>query len=411
MALTTTANTYNPAMIEDAVQGEFANKNVFVGSAFVATGAVVVDPSMSEKGNNVVGQTIKVPYFGTIGDFQENLSESTAATPRNIAMVTEEATITRDSLATEASVFSQFAAVADPYQEAARQIRVAATRAMDKRILDAIVATGVRELNYVGSNITWDMIISAKASFGDEMVGAAVLVMHSQSYRDALQLKDTNGRPLLLDSMRDGDFPRMAGIPIVVSDRVSVAGSTMGAVTEDGTTPPDVTLTGTPLGPWDLKIQITVGGSSDGTAKFKFSTDDGSTWSDEHTVTAGGGAYALNESRTATNPADDSLVGFNGATGVTATFTNGTYNVDNNYRAEADLTPRTLLLKPASCCFWYNRAALTMQTDKDILKDSDLAAMHLYAVAHRYRRRRGSHQSGVISIRHDVANYDGTLDN
>ncbi len=84
---------------------------------------------------------------------------------------------------------------------------------------------------------------------------------------------------------------------------------------------------------------------------------------------------------------------------------------DNVYRAEANLAVSSLLLKRGSIAWWWNREAMRMLTDQDILRDTDLAAMHLYGVAHRYRRRPGGTMTGVISIKHAVAQYDGTLDN
>lgn len=74
-----------------------------------------------------------------------------------------------------------------------------------------------------------------------------------------------------------------------------------------GTAPPDIKVTGTPLGLYNLNIQITTGGAR-GTAVFKWSTDGGNTF------TTG-----------VTTAAANALAG----TGLTIAFPNGTYTNDN----------------------------------------------------------------------------------
>jgi hypothetical protein len=78
------------------------------------------------------------------------------------------------------------------------------------------------------------------------------------------------------------------------------------AVTEDAAPSPDVAISGIPQGSWDMKIAMTVLGAL-GTAKFKYSTDNGVTYSDEITTTAVTGINIL------------------GSTGMTATFSAGPY--------------------------------------------------------------------------------------
>lgn len=96
---------------------------------------------------------------------------------------------------------------------------------------------------------------------------------------------------------------------------VGVVAPEMSPVTESGTTPPDVTLTGTPNGYHNVVIDITLGGAR-GTAEFRWSIDGGATWAASGVATA----------------ASVTLTG----TGLTAAFSTGTdYNVDNLYTAHA----------------------------------------------------------------------------
>ena len=86
----------------------------------------------------------------------------------------------------------------------------------------------------------------------------------------------------------------------------------MTVVTAAGTTPPTVSLTGTPAGYWDLRIEITTGGAR-GTAVFKWSADGGATYTT-------GVATAANVDL---------------GNGITVVFATGTYATDNVYTAHA----------------------------------------------------------------------------
>ena len=412
MARTTVVDTFNPQVFSETMQSRLAQKNALMGSMLVATGAAIVTPTLNASSANL-GQLIDLPYHGGVGLFEENVADGQAAVPRRPKMTSEQATVTRDTLAFEMTRWSQSAASSDPYANAVDSIMQALAKITDKRLVDAAVAPGVIESVITNATLDYDIVVDAKARFRDEQEDIVAMVVHSEAMRDLLKLKDAAGNPLLTASQNEGEFDRFVGIPIGVSNQVPVTGSVMGAVTEDGTSPPDVTLAGTPSDAWDLKIECTTGGSSDGTAKFRWSTDDGSTFSDIYTIPSGGGAFILDESpqaATEANRAADSLVGINGSTGITATFTNGTYNTDNVYRAEADMRVSSLILKRGALAWWFNQSLLGLQTDKDILVDSDVAAMHLYAAAKRFRRRAGGTQTGVISIVHDVKAYNGVLD-
>lgn len=403
MAITTIDDTFNPQILSDTVQGVMRGKNALMGSMLLATGAAISEPGFTG-GRGKLGTAVDIPYFGTIGEFEENLADGDAVTLRKIGMTSEQAIVTRDSLGFEATTWSRTSASEDPYAEAARIIQVAAVKQMDKRLVDAAVAPGVL-LNVTGADIDYDTTIDSQYKFNDEQEDIVAMVVHSQIKRDMLKLKDSQNRPLLVDSQQDNGFPTFAGLPIGVSDRVSIAGSTQGAVASTGTTPPVVTLAGTPLGAYTLRIEIVVGGTL-GVATFRFSTDDGATFSETYPTAA---SVLLDESPGSVLSAPDSLVGRNGATGITATFAAGTYNADNVYRSKTNLLASSLILKRNSLAWWWNRAELTMQTDKDIARDSQLAAMHLYGVGHRYRRRPGGSQTGVVSMVTTQSEFDGTL--
>lgn len=409
MALTLhTDAPLNPEILTETVQGMLAQRDALLGSPLAQSGAVVINDRFDVRDPSAIGTQVTVPYFGHLGDFVDN-SDGDSVTPTKLSGTNETATVARASLAVEITRWGQHGSSGDPYQEAARQIVNSARRKMDS-LLVALACNSSSNAIVVSkysattpAYINYDMLVDAQAFWGDEADDMVGYVINSRTKADMLKLRDADGRPLLIDSMsRDnGEQLRFMGKPCVVSDKLATTGSSMGSVTSAGTTPPSVTLSGTPSGAWDLRIKISTGGASDGTAKFQFSTNGGAIWSAVLTVPNGGGAIAL------TDTAADSRVGFNGASGVTATFANGTYNADNTYSATAKLKARTLLVRRASMAFWYNRQALELLTHPDILADATIAAMHLYSAPHIYRRVQGGKLPGVIALDHNVGNYVG----
>lgn len=398
MARTTKSDILIPEIFTDAVQAEFAQKNAFKGSMLVATGAAVVDGSFPG-GADAIGNEVEVPYFGTMGEFEENVADGTAATPKKIQQTSEKATVVRDTLAFEVTRWGKNAKGGDAYTEAAQQVVKAAQRAMDKRLITAACAAGGLVKSVYSSSspqtLNYDVMVDAKMLWNDEQEDVVAMIVHSKALADLYKLRDAAGRPLLSDP-KDGELPRFMGVPVGASDRLPLTGSTMGAVTETGTSPPDIAITGnTPLGPWDLKIKVHTAGAR-GTAKIQFSLDGGTNYSDPILTAA---------SIDLIDPAVDSLIGVNGKSGLTISYENASATADNVWTAKASLKARSLLLRRNSLAFWYNRAGLALQTDRDILVDSDVGAVHLYAAALRYRRRPGGTKPGVVVIEHNVGGY------
>lgn len=423
MATTTISDVFQPEILTEAVQAQFGQSTAFMGSRMRNLGVVAISGTMPIQGaaKDAIGTTVKVPYWGTLGEFSSN-TDGNAVSLSKISETYESATIARDSLAFDVTAWAQGNAavnpnVGDPYEEAARQIQVAAERAMDKRLITAASNSGVYVKDVYSSSVpvtlNWDLVVDAKfEGWGDEQDDFACILTHSQAHKDLLKLKDGTGRPLLVQSMVNGQaVDTFVNVPLIVSDRVPVTSSTMSTVVASGTTPPTVTLAGTPLGAFKLQIDVVTGGSSNGTATFRFTTDNGNTWSSTYAIPNGGGAFVLDDSLTGavadinSSHPSDSLVGVNGKTGITATFANGTYNADNLYTSNSQLKVMTMLLKKNALAFWYSAQHLNLQQFHSHLKDSDEAAMHLYGAAHRYRRRAGSTKSGVIQLAHNVSTY------
>ncbi len=409
MTITTASDMLDVQVLEDQVRGVFAGRNALMGSVLVSGGAVLVNGSMPKGGSAAIGKTITVPYFGTIGEFTNN-ADGSSVTPSKLTGINEDATISRDSLAAEISVWAQGVAavdpaLGDPYEEATTQIQEAAVRAMDSAIVTVAKATPLIEDVYSSTSpvyIDYDKVIGATAKWGDEGDDIVAMAVHSRTLHDMALLKDAVGRPLLVSNQAEGQgmVRKFAGYPLIVSDRVPLDGSTMGTVASTGTSPPTATIAGTPTGPWNLVIDAITGTAT--TIVFRFSTDGGNTWS-VSTLTAEDDSVAVDLIDTA----NDSLVGNNGATGLTVAFAAGTFNADNQWTSTANLKTSSLLFSRGSCAFWYNSALMRLLTDKDILADTDVAAMHLYRAAHLYRRRRGGTKPGVVALKHNCRNYIG----
>ena len=401
MAVTTQEDMLNPQILIDAIRGRFKRKNAFIGSTLVSSGAVMVSSNMPKGGQGAVGKQIDVPYFGTIGDFSDN-PDGQSITPTKISQMQEQATIARSSLAVETTAWAQGLsevdpALGDPHEEAANQAVESAQREIDKKIVAQIKTTPLVRDIHSGSNpvfLDHRQAVRARTLWGDEQDSIVAMAVHSQVEADLAELTDSNGRPLLLTSQEQGQdgVSKFAGIPLVVSDRVPLDGSTMGPVAKAGTSPPTVTITGEPKGAYNLVLEAL------SATAFRFSVDGGLTFSATMTIVNGGNADLV-------DTAIDSLVGENGTTGLNAAFASGTYAADNRYTSTAKLKVTSLICQRGAGAFWFNSNRLGTKHDVDILADTDIMAMHLYHVAHMYRRRRGGTRPGVIAVKHNVRNF------
>lgn len=286
MARTVRTDVIVPEILAEAVQAEFAGATALFG-----TGAAAVSSTLPGAARG--GDALKVPYFGLLGEL-DDVNEGTALTPQKLTMTSETAVVQHSGKAFEITEWAQMAAAfADPYAEAARQLRVAVTRRADKALIDVAVTTGL-EKNVAAAaagtpvTILYDHVVDAKLLWGDEQSDIALLAVHSKVLGDMLKLKDSQGRPLLTDA-REGELPRFLGIPTIVSDRLPI----------------DTTIT------------------------------------------------------------------------------------PNRYTS--------ILAKRSALAFWFNGTP-EVQTDKDILIDSRVAAVHVYWLAHRYSRVAGGTLTGAVKL-------------
>lgn len=396
--------------LTDTVRHVFAQKNAFMGSTLVSSGAVKVSSNMPA-GPGQIGETITMPYFGRLGSFVNNPDGSSVAFSDALAMSSDTATVGRSSMAFNMSAWAQGNAVdVDPYEEASRQIMAEAEREMDRIISVEAAATPLVLDVYSATSpkyLTPELVSRARAKlWGDEGSDQlAAMLLHSRSLLTLRTLKDGGGRPLLFEDFSAEDsVPRFMGLPIVESDRAPIVG-TMGAVTSTGTgSEPTLTLAGTPLDLFELRIRKYSATTTLGaTCTVQFSTNGGLDWSEPIAIPDTDPVDLI-------DPATDSLVGVNGRTGLTAAFSGNFSNQDNVYGSNATAKVTSLIFKKEACAFWYAGQNLALQTDHDIASDIDEAAMHLYYAPKRYRRVPYGTKCGVLAIKHNVESEAITTD-
>lgn len=287
MGLTKRSDLVVPEILVPAIQAEFAGMRVLLG-----TGAAVVNGSLPEASRG--GDTVKVPYFDSLGEMDDVTTEGDALTPMTLAMSSETASVRHSGKAVEISYWAQLAAkYADPYKELARQFRVISERRVDKALIDAATASlpsdYVHDVYSAGTpkTLDYDVMIDGAHLWGDEQSDIVMLIVHSKVMKDLWQLKLTTGEHVL--TAPGAGMPTMIrGIPIVVSDRATK--------------------------------------TADSPAKYE-----------------------------------------------------------------------SLIVKRGALAFWYQDQP-RVRTDSDALADTDLAAIHMYYAAHRYKRAPGATKPGVIKI-------------
>lgn len=249
----------------------------------LGTGAAILKSGLGEGGKAARGKKVQVPYFGSIGEFEDVVTDGDALTPAPAVNSEEEALVQHAGKAIELTMFAQ-QGVDDPYAEYGRQIREGAIRRFDKALIDAALAADAGMTNDTGATLSYDSFVDTLMKFGDEQNDVAAFIMNSTILGKAMKIKETTGAPIFT-SAKEGELPRVLGKPVIVSDKLTPTGN-------------------------------------------------------KHP---------------------------------------------------------TLLVKKGALILWYNEN-VSVETDRDILSDSDIVACHIYFAAHRYKRLNGLTKSGVSKL-------------
>jgi len=218
MPITTRSNLVIPEILADAVAGGWPNRIALFG-----TGAAVESSTLPEASRG--GDVVKVPYFGSIGEF-DDVAEGVALVPATLTMTSETANVQRAGKAVEITTWAQMAAMyADPYAEVSRQIIEGARRKFDSALLTAAGAASQIVVDRSTATISYDAIVDALQGWGDQSQDVAAVVVHSKVLGDLRKIRDANGLPLFTDAQQGG-LPSILGLPLIVSDRApTIAGT------------------------------------------------------------------------------------------------------------------------------------------------------------------------------------------
>jgi len=227
MATTIRSDLIIPEVLEDAIRGEFANAQALYG-----TGAAIVNTRGFPDARG--GDRIKIPYFGTLGDFEDLAADEGAGgavpalTPSKITMDADTALVLHSGKAFEVTEWARIAtAYADPYAEAARQLRVGLQRRADLALITNALATSLVHNIYdattaASGELTWQQVIDARYVWGDEQDDIALMIVHSDVAKNLMQQVDDNGRPIYEQAaLQNGRLAQINGIPLITSDKMT----------------------------------------------------------------------------------------------------------------------------------------------------------------------------------------------
>lgn len=215
MPVTTTSNVIIPEVLAAMIAAEIPGQLALAGSDAVT----VLDNLKGGPGN-----TIKIPRWGTIGDFTE-VAEGNAMPVVNIAATAATATVKKFARGVEVTDEALLASYDDPLKEVARQFARYAARAADRELITAAETSTL--LHTASGTITLNDIVDAIGKWNDASVNISGLVVHSKVYRDLIKLSEFKTLTQKADSVIEkGVVGLVYGVPIRVSDAITtVAGS------------------------------------------------------------------------------------------------------------------------------------------------------------------------------------------
>jgi len=227
MAVTQIADIINPEVLGDQISAKFPDQLVFGNTNLVLTD--------SEFPIGSPGTQFKIPSWKRIPAFGA-LTENTPMTPGKIQSYSEFATVQRAGAAFEVLDTAELVSKADPVAEIADQISRRAAEYIDAALVtelehtpntfdqtNATVQTNSTNGGQMDQNALAKAVTSTLGdNFGKVMQGGA-LIVHSKVYNDLISLSAIqNQYQFGGDVMRTGMLPMVMGLPVLISDRVTV---------------------------------------------------------------------------------------------------------------------------------------------------------------------------------------------
>ena len=412
------AQMISPDVFLRAMQAAVADKSVFLeaGTSPALAEAIDINPSMAY-GDGDVNNIVRIPAFTNLGDFQDvgtitndgtgYLSDGvTPIATQSLGMTETMAQIRHGLNIFSITAWARANPLGDPYTEGARQAAISLFRYMDKTAISAACGSTI-SLGRDGSQtldsglvldvfdtnapryMDIDLASDALGKFREFQENVVGYVVHPKVRDRIWKLKDARGRLLFPPETKQLMF---RGVPIYASGKLPVqAASSMNAVVSSGTSPPVLSLSGTPLVDIDLVVQVMKAGAL-GTATVRWSVNGGTTWVQDGDV----------NKYVATSGTGISLTDTRGnATGITLTWASGSASTDNLYTSSPNSKFTSLVLKKKRVVFWYNKAMMAAMSVPIPVLNATQTALHVYCASARYVRTPDCELPGVVKIFHN----------
>lgn len=381
---TSSSLTVSPQVLIEAVREGMQGMRV-LGNL----GVITVNASLPTS-DRFAGETITVPYLAHLGPWKE-YAENAEIEITQLTDSAETATVVRPGKAfTVTDMARILRGYASPMEAGRAMVQDGLSQYVETKALGALLALGTA-VPAVKVNVHSDAVphyydrdfhIRVRSAFGDETKGIVGSIAHSQVINRMLTLKNGEGDPhhkVLEQDDENGVYVFEGLGRFYASDLMSV----VYAVTAGGTTPPSVTIAGSPKGMYDqIRVEITMLGAR-GTAQCRLSTDGGATW-----VASG-----------VTIPASDGIVDRTSDLGLTFTFAAGTYATDNLYTSRGKAS--TMVVKRGAAVLWHNDFG-SIESQRDVRRKNEVVAADLLCVVHAYKKTNGGTRPGVAIGEHNV---------
>jgi hypothetical protein len=224
MAFTAISDIINPEVLADQISAKFPDYLVLGNSNLVEVDSTFPLGSPGTK--------FKMPFWKRIAVFAD-LTEGTAMTPGKISAAAEFCTVVRGGAAFQVLDTSELVSKADPVGEIASQLARRAAEYIDTKLVAQAELTpnkfdqsiGAAQTNANGT-VDQNAIIKSMLVLGDNhsaLLKGGAIIMHSKVYGDLLQTGAIqNQYQSGMDVLRSGTVPTVLGLPIILSDRVTI---------------------------------------------------------------------------------------------------------------------------------------------------------------------------------------------
>lgn len=372
---TTTSLTVTPQVLLDAVRSGMQGMKVMGG-----LGIVTVNSSLP--GDRRAGETVTVPYLAHLGAWAE-YAENAEIDITQLTDATETAAVARAGKAfTVTDMARILRGYASPMEAGRDMVQEGLAYYVETKTITAIVARGTSTPAIVFDvhsattprYVDRDVYVAVRSRFGDETKQIVGTVAHSQVINRMLTLKNADGEPLhkLIEQDDENGVYTFEGMGRWYASDLMPVDYTVASA---GTTPPVLTLTGSPKGMYDqIRVECTTLGAF-GTAQIRISTDGGTTWVASAIVVPVSGIV---------DRRDD--------LGLLFTFASGTFATNNVYTSRGKAT--FAICKRGAGVFWHNNFG-SIESQRDVRRKNEIVAADVLGVVHIYKKVNGGTRPGV----------------